>query len=157
MSSWGEFRTAEPDLAEAVRVRFDAHRHKTLATLRLDGSPRISGIEAVLGSQHLLLGGMPGSVKLRDLRRDGRLALHSASEDPDRWTGDAKVAGVAVEVTDPDELAAFGEGEGAEPGSFELFRVDLTEVVTGSLSDSREFLVIDSWHPGRGRQRVERR
>jgi hypothetical protein len=46
MATWDEITTAAPDLADAVRQRFDAHKHKTLATLRGDGSPRISGIEA---------------------------------------------------------------------------------------------------------------
>ncbi len=36
---------AEPEFAERVRRLFDAGRHKTIATLRADGSPRISGIE----------------------------------------------------------------------------------------------------------------
>ena len=34
---------AAPELALAVQRSFDAHIHKTLATLRADGSPRISG------------------------------------------------------------------------------------------------------------------
>ena len=38
--------TADPAFAARVRARFDAHKHKTIATLRADGSPRISGIEA---------------------------------------------------------------------------------------------------------------
>ena len=43
MPSWSEFEAAAPELAARVRVRLDAHVHKTLATLRADGSPRISG------------------------------------------------------------------------------------------------------------------
>ena len=46
MTSWGEFERAEPEFAHRVRGLFDAHKHKTIATLRTDGSPRISGIEA---------------------------------------------------------------------------------------------------------------
>ena len=34
-----------PEFAARVRELFDAHRHKFLATLQSDGSPRISGIE----------------------------------------------------------------------------------------------------------------
>jgi hypothetical protein len=48
MPSWSKFEVAAPELAERVRARLDAHSHKTLATVRLDGSPRISGTETVL-------------------------------------------------------------------------------------------------------------
>ena len=41
-----EFAAAAPELAAAVHERLDAHRHKTIATIRSDGSPRISGTEA---------------------------------------------------------------------------------------------------------------
>ena len=46
MVSWNEVEKAEPEFAAKVRGLFDAHKHKTIATLRADGSPRISGIEA---------------------------------------------------------------------------------------------------------------
>jgi Pyridoxamine 5'-phosphate oxidase len=66
-----------------------------LATLRRDGSPRVSGSEiACLGSD-LSFGSMPNAVKALDLQRDGRCALHAHPSSD----GDAKVAGVAVEVT----------------------------------------------------------
>jgi len=45
MTAWREFEAAEPEFARRVRAPFDAHKHKTIATLRADGSPRISGIE----------------------------------------------------------------------------------------------------------------
>ena len=40
MASWAEIEAAAPELAARARERFDAFRHKTLATLRRDGSPR---------------------------------------------------------------------------------------------------------------------
>ena len=82
MARWADIEAAEPDFATRVRTLFDAHRHKTLATLRRDGSPRISGIEVEFADGEAVLGMMPGSVKADDLRRDPRLGLHSASEDP---------------------------------------------------------------------------
>jgi hypothetical protein len=45
VSSWAEVEAAEPDFAKKVRTVFDAQKHKTMATIRRDGSPRISGIE----------------------------------------------------------------------------------------------------------------
>ncbi len=45
MTSWTDFATAQPELARRVRQCFAIRKHATLATLRRDGSPRISGIE----------------------------------------------------------------------------------------------------------------
>ena len=171
MSEWQQVEQEAPELAAAVRERFAAHKHLTLATLRRDGSPRISGTEVVLRDGQLWLAGMPGSLKLADLRRDGRLALHSGSDDPPAWSADAKVAGRAVEVRDPAALAAFDQSDEQgppdvrqrppdaqqEPPGFELVRVDLTEVVLVRLGEPADHLVIEAWHEGRGVTRVERR
>jgi hypothetical protein len=46
-------RTAEPGFAQPL---FDAHRHKTIATVRADGSPRISGIEPTFEDGELVFG-----------------------------------------------------------------------------------------------------
>ncbi|MQA13713.1 MAG: pyridoxamine 5'-phosphate oxidase [Pseudonocardiaceae bacterium] len=154
MVGWERFREQAPELAAAVRERFDAHGHKTMATIRADGSPRISGTEVQFRDGQLWLGGMPGSRKCLDLRRDGRVAIHSGSDDPDAWTGDAKIAGSAVEVTDEQVIARFADG--APPGPFHLFRIELTEAVVVSLGRPADHLVIESWHEGRGTDRVER-
>ena len=159
MASWQEVEAAAPELAGAARAVFDAHRHKLLATLRRDGSPRISGIEASFADGDLWLGMMPGSRKAMDLRHDPRLALHSASidppDDPTDWTGDAKLAGRAVEVDDPARLARLGAGE--EAGEAHLFRVEVTEVVHTRVGDPPDHLVIEVWQEGRGLRRMQRR
>jgi hypothetical protein len=158
MAHWHEVSTSAPDFAEAVWALFDAHRHKTLATLRRDGSPRISGIEASFRDGDLWLGMMEGSRKALDLRRDPRLALHSASvdppDDPTGWPGDAKIAGRGVEVTDPERIAAFADRP-EQP--FHLFRVDIGEVVCTRVGDPPDHLVIDLWREGCGLRRMQRR
>ncbi len=151
MASWEEFTAAQPEFAERVRARFTAHKHCTVATLRRDGSPRISGTEVAFEDGELLLGMMPGSVKALDLRRDARLALHSPTEDtpegdPSSWAGEAKIAGHAIEVTDPKRTT---EGH--------RFRVEITEVVLNRVGEPADHLVIVSWHSERGLQRRERR
>ena len=102
---------------------------------------------------------MAGSRKALDLLRDPRFALHSASVDPPDWTGDAKVAGRAVEETDPARVAAVlgASGGGEPPGPARLFRADLSEVVLTRLGDPPDHLVIEWWHEGEGLRRVERR
>jgi Pyridoxamine 5'-phosphate oxidase len=159
MASWSEIEAAAPELAARARAVFDAHRHKVLATLRRDGSPRISGIEASFTDGELWLGMMPGSRKALDLRRDPRLALHSASldppDDPTAWTGDAKLSGRAVEVEDPELLRKLGAGDDAEAAH--LFRVDVTELVHTRVGDPADHLVIDLWREGKGLSRHQRR
>jgi hypothetical protein len=152
MASFSQLEKEEPDFAARVKAAFDAHVHKILATLRKDGAPRVSGIETRFADGELWLAGMTASVKFADLRRDPRMALHSGSDDPDTFSADAKVSGRAVEITDPAELARFtGETEVPEgPPSFELFRIDLEQVVLTGLSDAKDALVITSWRPGKG-------
>ena len=156
MASFADVEQDEPEFAARVRAAFDAHRHKVLATLRADGSPRVSGIEASLDGGEVWLAGMPGSVKFTDLRRDPRMALHSGSDEPDTFSADAKVSGRAVEA-DAAARARFAEATGMSADDpFELFHVELDQVVLTAVSDDQSHLVISSWRPGRGLVRTER-
>jgi hypothetical protein len=158
MPSFSDVESEEPEFAARVRAAFDAHGHTFLATLRADGSPRISGIEMHFVSGEPWLAGMPRSVKFTDLRRDPRFALHSGSAEPDAFEADAKLSGRAVEVTDPAERAAYAESAGvpSELAAFELFRIDLEQVVLTALDEEKNALVISSWRPGRGLTRTSR-
>jgi hypothetical protein len=152
MASFADLESEEPEFAARVRASFDAHGHKILATLRADGSPRVSGIEARFLDGDLWMSGMPRSAKFEDLRRDPRMALHSGSDEPDAFRADGKVSGRAVAVTDPPSRAAFARFASVpeELSGFELFRVDLEQVVLTAVSDDRSALVIGSWRPGKG-------
>jgi nitroimidazol reductase NimA-like FMN-containing flavoprotein (pyridoxamine 5'-phosphate oxidase superfamily) len=148
VTAWGAVERAEPELARRVRALFDAHRHTTLATLRADGSPRISGIEAVFEDDELTFGSMAKSRKGADLHRDPRFAMHSATVDPveeapQQWPGEAKISGRAVLVERDDEGA-------------DLFRADITEVVHTHLDERATMLVVEWWSPATGLHRVER-
>ena len=59
MATWDDFAAAAPELAAAARELFEAHTHLTIATLRKDGAPRISGIEAQFLAGDLWFGSMP--------------------------------------------------------------------------------------------------
>ncbi len=156
MATWTEFETAAPALAARVHERLDAHAHKTLATVRRDGGPRISGIESAFAEGELWIGSMWEAVKARDLQRDPRFALHSGSDEPDEWKGDAKLAGVVEEITDPERVARINGAHGAPPGPSHLFRLDLREVSTVALAESRKSIVIEVWTPARGVRTIER-
>jgi general stress protein 26 len=163
VATWYEVTKAAPELAAAVQQRFDANIHKTLATLRADGSPRISGMEASFRDGEVWLGMMPDSRKAHDLQRDPRFALHSATVDPKMAGGDAKLAGRAIEITDQGTIDWFAGQEGEEKGEappepFHLFRVDVEEIVLTTLGgDPPDHLVIETWRDRRGVSRVERR
>lgn len=152
MPAWSEFAAAEPALAADVLSLFTAHKHHTMATIRRDGSPRISGTEVDLADGQLRLGMMVGSRRAADLRADPRLAIHSHSvdppdDDPAAWVGEAKVAGVAV-----DEGTA-GEGEEAA----DSFRIDVREVVVTRVGTPPDHLVISWWTADQGLRLIERR
>ena len=85
----------------------------------------------------LWLGGMWRSKKALDLLRDPRLALHSATIDPDdNWPGDAKISGTASEVSDQEKKAAIRTEIGESPlGPFHLFRIDIREMVLTKVGD----------------------
>jgi hypothetical protein len=159
MTSWGEFAAAEPEFAARVRQLFTVQKHLTMATLRRDGSPRISGTEVSFdgyGSDRgeLVLGMMAGSLKALDLLRDPRVALHGPTfdppeADPSGWTGDAKIAGRAVEAPDttppPDA-----------PQDAQYFRIEVAEVVWTGIGTPADHLLIESWTPAAGRQTRKR-
>ncbi len=147
MPSWAEIEAAAPELAASVRERFDAHKHKTIATLRRDGSPRISGTEARIEDGELWIGSMLDALKAQDLQRDPRFALHCGTGDSEGWSGDAKIAGRAEEIN----------GSETPGGRSHLFRLDVSEHVVVRLGEPADHLVIESWREGREVRRVQRR
>ncbi|WP_020673430.1 pyridoxamine 5'-phosphate oxidase family protein [Amycolatopsis nigrescens] len=150
MSRWNEIERDAPELAQRIQRCFETGINKTIATLRQDGAPRISAIELNFTTGNVTFGMMGGSLKLRDVRRDPRVAIHSPTIKPSESTellGDAKLAGQAVEVEPP--------GEDAEPGSG-YFVLDITEAAVTYLGDPADHLVVESWATGRGARRVQR-
>jgi hypothetical protein len=150
MTAWGEFEQLEPEFAHRVRALFDAHRHKTIATLRVDGSPRISGIEAAFEDGELVFGSMAHARKGADLRRDPRFALHSATVDPvdgseSEWPGEAKISGRAI-AAGPITPGADGD----------RFRADIAEVVHTHLNPQATALVVEWWTLAGGLRSIER-
>ncbi|MGA6166512.1 pyridoxamine 5'-phosphate oxidase family protein [Amycolatopsis magusensis] len=137
--SWKQFETEAPELAKRVHARFTAEKTHVLATLRRDGSPRVNGSEVEFRDGELLLGSMLNAVKARDLRRDGRCAIHAFPGDPENGC-DAKVSGVAEELP------------GGEDSH--LFRLALTDVVVTWVEGSS--LWVETWWPDRPRVRYER-
>jgi hypothetical protein len=145
MATWQEFEQEAPELAAAVRARFTAYRHHVLATVRADGSPRVSGTEVRFDGGWLTLGSMGEALTALDLRRDPRCAIHANPGDGSVDGGDAKVAGRAVEITDPEELRAHRVA-GQPPGPYHAFRMELREAVLTSV-EGGDHLLIRLWRP----------
>ncbi|HEY3753310.1 MAG TPA: pyridoxamine 5'-phosphate oxidase family protein [Pseudonocardiaceae bacterium] len=150
MTAWRDVEQAAPEFAQRVRALFDAHKHKTIATLRADGSPRISGIETAFEDGELTFGSMQNARKGADLRRDPRFALHSATVDPvegaeAQWPGEAKISGRAISA-----------GPITEGPDGDSFHVDIAEVVHTHLNEQATLLVVEWWTPADGLRSVER-
>jgi hypothetical protein len=158
VAPWKAIVEAEPEFAERVQRLFDAGRHKTIATLRADGSPRISGIECEFTDGDLRFGSMTGARKGADLERDPRFAVHGPTFHPavgkeSDWSGEAKIAGRAIPAG-PVTTDATSEADKQPDG--EMFVADITEVVLTGLNAEATKLVVESWTPDRGLRRVER-
>ena len=161
ITTWNDFAEQAPDLATLAAARISAHGLALLATIRADGSPRISGLEPLITDGQLWLGMMPGSRKVADLERDPRFAMHNATVDKAVADGDVKINGRVVPVADgsPDMerfRRAFAEesGYGAAPADMVLFTADLTGV--SALRPNGDHLIIDWWHPGDGPHSMKR-
>jgi hypothetical protein len=153
--AWSAIEQAEPEFARRVRELFDAGRHKTIATLRADGSPRISGIECEFTDGDLRFGSMAGARKGGDLKRDPRFALHGPTFHPEEgkeadWPGEAKIAGRAI-FAGPITADDAGEAPNGD-----LFTADIAEVVITGLNAEASKLVVQSWTPEVGLRTVER-
>jgi hypothetical protein len=149
MASWQDFVDSAPEFASRVEALFTARKHHTMATLRKDGSPRISGTEVDFNEGQLCLGMMAGTGRAEDLRRDPRVAVHSQGVDPPEgdpgaWSGEAKLSGRAVELA-----------VGAQQAS-DRFRIDVADVVLTRVGTPANHLVIERWSPDAGLVRRER-
>ena len=155
MASWSEVEGAAPELAALARRFFDAHKHKTLATLRRDGSPRISGTETEFrpGARGWGRWGGPSTALPRP--RPPRTPTPSVWAGGG-WGAHAKVAGRVEELDEQERKdAVYPPGE-APSGPMHVFRCDVGELVVVRLGDPADHLVIESWHEGRGLSRIRR-
>ena len=147
MASWAEFEAAAPEFASRVRDLMSSRKHLTMATLRRDGSPRISGTEVKFVDGQLEIGSMPNAVKALDLRRDARVAIHGPTEDPPEdhaagWKGESKLAGTARELDSGSDAHRF--------------RIDIQEAVITHLNEAGDRLVVESWNAARGYRSFDR-
>jgi len=154
VTSWDIIESDVPEFAARVQRLFDAGRHKTIATLRRDGSPRISGIECEFRDGELRFASMSGARKLDDLIRNPQFAIHGPTFNPvpgreAEWPGEAKVSGRAVVQREVDT------GRDPSPDGVS-FIGDLSEIVITRLNTEGTKLVVESWTPAKGLREFER-
>ena len=154
MATWKELADAAPGLATKIEARLKAHKHHIIATLRRDGSPRVSGTEVEIFDGMLVLGSMPDARKIQDLRRDPRYALHTNPGHHTMEGGDAKISGTARELVGAEKqtiLAAYPENPG---DTAQIFTLDIDKAVLTAVAG--DHLDIDLWRPGEGTTRFTR-
>lgn len=155
--TWGHFEEQAPDLAERIQSRFESHLHVVIATLRRDGSPRLSGMEAPIRDGHLWLGMMPNSLKVADLRRDPRFSLHSSPDTEELLLGDARIDGRAVAATPADEdlfIAGHRMPIDEPHDAMVLFTAAISRATLTRVEGQE--LVIETWTPTDGLQEIRR-
>jgi len=162
MVTWSEFADEAPRIAEIfVRRHAATHNLCLVATTRADGYPRISPIEPRILEGQLVMVGMPDTTKFRDLARDPRFCLHTATVDPYVGEGDVKLWAEVRNLQDEDFHERFAEdlfetsGFDIRGEEFDPFYVaDITGASSIELEDDQ--LVITIWKPGEG-ERVVRK
>jgi hypothetical protein len=160
MVAWKVFAEEAPLIAGVFVRRHNAtSKLCMLATLRSDGYPRISPMEPRIFEGRLVLVGMPGTTKFRDLGRDPRFCLHTATTDPYVSQGDVKLWGEVRNEQDAGLHERFADDLFQEAGmdlrgqEFDPFYVaDLTGASSVRFADGR--LTITIWRPGEGERAV---
>jgi hypothetical protein len=155
MTTWKEFTVSAPQIAAVFGRRHAATGNLCLlATLRSDGFPRISPIEPRIFEDQLWISGMPDTTKFRDLARDPRFCLHTATVDPQVTEGDAKLWGVVDDVQDKALHQRYAEFMFEETGldvrgrEFDhLYAADLTGAASVAVGGGH--LDITVWKPGK--------
>jgi hypothetical protein len=119
MITYGEFEAAAPTVATPIRERLEKAGLTMLATIRRDGSPRISPVEVQFIDGHLYFGSMPQAQKANDLDRDPRCALITPLADKLDLAGEGKLFAEVRRVTDVAEaesvLRSSAEENGMDP------------------------------------------
>ncbi len=131
--NWDSFQSSAGILGERVRALLERPGVVLVATIRRDGTPRLSPVEPFFWDRELWLGMMWRSLKAADLRRDPRILVHSVISSPDGGKGEAKVRGKAILETAVARQSAFCRAVAValphwgepDPERIELFRVDV--------------------------------
>lgn len=153
---WDDFARTAAVIAEVGRSRFESSGVAVLATIRADGSPRISPCEVYFVDGELSLGMMWRSRKALDLRADPRIAVCTPVCGRESPEGDVKLYGRVRERSEAALREHFADAQEAAidwrpPEPFHLFTVDIERAAFIVFGDERRVL---RWTPERGEERI---
>jgi hypothetical protein len=155
--NWKEFQETAPEMATLGMERFQRSGVSLLATLRKDGSPRISPVEPLFIGDHLLLGMMWHSMKALDLLRDARCVIHSAVTNTEGDEGEFKLRGRAVELTEERYYQAIREKWEAQPSTcLHVFSVNIESASFIAYDIGKGEMIMKQWDTQRGLRETRR-
>jgi hypothetical protein len=131
---WSEVERRQPRLAEVGRRRLIDPGLVLVATMRRDGTPRLSPVEPWIMDGVLWLSMMWGSTKATDLARDPRILVHNVVTNKDGQEGEFKIRGTAQNEVSLDIQRRYAAevsqalGWNPEPGRFHLFGVGIEHI-----------------------------
>ena len=151
---WSELAVSQPDLIEVGRRKLLDPGVVLVATIRRDGSPRLSAVEPFILDGELWLSMLFGSTKAKDLMRDPRVLVHSVITSRSGGGGEFKMRGTVQAQTDPDIQYRYSDavteslGWHPVPGEFHLFAVDIDDVTYIRYDDATGDQFVSRWPHG---------
>ena len=148
--SWKIFEEGSPELAKMGYEKLNK-KIVYLAILKKDGSPRINPVTLFIGNGMMFMFTEPSSPKIRDLRRDGRYAMH-CSVGRDGPLIEILISGEAEEIND---LGVRGKAESiaASPvvlDSYALFEFQINRVLVVEYDEEKN-KVVRHWSAKEGK------
>jgi hypothetical protein len=130
---WNDVQRDAARLAHMAHDRLVAPGVLLVATIRRDGTPRLSPVEPLIFDGDLHLSMMWRSHKASDLLRDDRVLVHSVVTTRDGTQGEVKLRGRAISVDDLEVRARYCDavavlGWKPEEPRFHLFRIDIDDM-----------------------------
>ena len=153
---WSEMEQLQPSLAELGRRRLLEPGVVLVASIRSDGTPRVSPVEPFLMDGTLWLSMMWQSMKAADLMRDPRILVHSMITSRDGAAGEFKIRGIAEPEHDPGIQGRYADAVASglgwsrpDPGRFHLFAVGIEHVTFIRYDDATGDQHVAMWPPPR--------
>ena len=135
--SWQRLEHEALQLAAFGKARLDG-KVAYLATVQDNGSPRVHPVTPIIGNGRCFIFAEPGSSKVRDLAANGRYALHCGMTDSSGSSGEFRMMGEAVEITDAgvrevaESICSFRPS-----GRYRLYELLVDEVASTSYRGGR--------------------
>jgi hypothetical protein len=152
---WSEVEQRQPRLADLGRRRLLDPGVVLVATIRRDGTPRLSPVEPFVLDGILWLSMLWQSAKAADLIRDPRVLVHGVVTSRDGRDGEFKLRGAARSETDAGVqrryAAAVAQALGWNPevGRFHLFAVNIDHLSYLRYDEPTGDQYVTQWPPGR--------